>query len=182
MKKRTRHHQTIFFSNEAECNPSRATENWTRKYSTEKHCLDSHNHSLCWWKKTYIFDVYMKPWEHLIKLTAVEQKQTKKHKHSVFGVHQVIGQDPQKKGSAGLWGCRSPGVSLSGLGHSRRKGNKERGSGRRKESRAHAEKVVSDNSQRHAPKQAMGTSVTFLVWKQTQKLSAKDMVDRIHDV
>lgn len=182
MKKRTRHHQTIFFSNEAECNPSRATENWTRKYSTEKHCLDSHNHSLRWWKKTYIFDVYMKPWEHLIKLTAVDQKQKKHHKHSVFGVHQVIRSGPLEEGISRSVRVQEPRGALSGLGHSRRKGNKERGSGRRKESRAHAEKVVSDNSQRHAPKQAMGTSVTFLVWKQTQKLSAKDMVDRIHDV
>lgn len=54
-KKRTQHHQTILLSNEAECSQSRATENWTRKYSTERHYLYLHNHSLCRWKKTYIF-------------------------------------------------------------------------------------------------------------------------------
>lgn len=73
-KKGTQHHQAIFLSNEAECSRSRGTENWTRRYSTEWHCLDLHNHSLCWWKKTYIFNAYMKPWEHLIKLTAVSLK------------------------------------------------------------------------------------------------------------
>lgn len=41
------------------------------------YCLDLHNHSLCRWKKTYILYAYMKSWEHLIKLTAVELKKNK---------------------------------------------------------------------------------------------------------
>lgn len=69
-----KNHQIIFLSSEAECSWSRVSKNWTRKYSTEQHCLDLHNHSFWQWEKTYILYACMKSWEHLIKLTAVKLK------------------------------------------------------------------------------------------------------------
>ena len=140
-KKRTQHRQTIFLSNRTECSQSRAIENWTRKYSSERHCLDLHTHCLCWWKKTHIFDAYMKPWEHLIKLTAVELKK-KKNPTSILSLMFIRSQlrTLKNKGSAGLWSCRSPGCPCQAVGQCQKNRNKKWGSGRREDSRTHTEK------------------------------------------
>ena len=150
-KKRTQHHQTIFLSNRTECSQSRAIENWTRKYSSERHCLDLHTHCLCWWKKTHIFDAYMKPWEHLIKLTAVELK--KKKTPPVFFLWCSSGnssgplkiRDQQVSEAAGV-----PSAPARPWGNVRKTGTRNEAVAGEKTAEL-TQRSVSDYSQRHPP-------------------------------
>lgn len=143
-KKRTQHHQTILLSNEAECSQSRATENWSRKYSTERHYLYLHNHSLCRWKKTYILYAYMKPWEHLITLTAVKSKEWNSQ-CPFFDVHQAMEQGPLNAGIRKSFRLQKLQGAPARLWVLSEKWNKEQGQRQEKARRVHAPTV--DNCQ-----------------------------------
>ena len=84
----------------------------------------------------------MKPWEHLIKLTAMEFKKKKKKPTSILSLMFIRSQlrtlkirDQQVSEAAGV-----PGCPCQAVGQRQKNRNKKWGGGRRKDSRTHAEK------------------------------------------
>lgn len=122
------------------------------------------------------------PWKHLIKLTVVELKNKKQNEqHLVFDIHRATAQDPEKQRSASPPGSRSSQVPSTSPRLCRGKGNRTVAKENTTEfmplSRRLLATIPKDIFQSQ-PRKA------FHSWskKQTQKLSAKGMVGRTHDV